>query len=101
MTKKSGWVPHRHWQVTVKRDGWVLRWLQKPLWHTRTVVPAIRNEWDQNRWDRIDASPYPYGPCTGRGHDTAHVECWYLSALSILHRWTGFSVWVQREPEED
>lgn len=79
---------HKHRLVTVR--GWdtlsvrLLRW---PLFHTRDV-------------DRADASPYPYGPCPKReGPCHGHRECWTLSALGILHRWTGFTLYIP-DPEE-
>lgn len=46
--------------------------------------------------DRVDRSSYPYGPMkpstTLSGRPVApRPEEWYLSALGILHRWTGLT----------
>ncbi len=38
--------------------------------------------------DKADKSPYPYGP----GCDQPRGYGWYLSTLSILHRWTGLTL---------
>lgn len=45
--------------------------------------------------DRVDRSPYPYG----RGGISAdeNTDRFYLSLLSILHRWTGLTLIVLEE----
>lgn len=96
MTAETRW--HRHWEVRIdpstRVGGAVLAWLRKPRYHTRTTVYAA----SRPKLDRIGRSPYPYGPCRESGHNTASVQCWYLSVLSVLHRWTGFTV---RTPDAD
>jgi hypothetical protein len=64
---------HRYREVPVSRDSLLARVFTRPVWHTRNLP-------------RVDASPYPYGPCPGV------IGCWYLSPLSILHRWTGLTL---------
>jgi len=79
---------HKHRLVTVRKDGLVYRVLRWPLLHTRNL-------------DRADRSPYPYGPCPKRESAClGHNECWTLSTLSILHRWTGLTLSYE-EPEEE
>lgn len=73
---------HQHRRVKVRRDGLVHRTLTRPLWHCMDVP-------------RVDRSPYPYGPCD------EHRACWYLSALSVLHRWTGLTLELPDPPEEE
>lgn len=68
---------HKHHVVPIRtrtRLGKaVLRLLRKPRWHTTNLR-------------RVDASPYPYGPCD------LHRGCWYISVMSVLHRWTGLTL---------
>ena len=46
-----------------------------------------RYAFTDDAWLRIDRSPYPYGPCPPeRGLD---ADCWTLSLLGIIHRFTG------------
>lgn len=81
---------HKHRIVTVPSWGvWYVRALRWPFFHTR----------DQNRAER---SPYPYGPCPKReGPCTGHVDCWTMSTLSVLHRWTGLTLYVGPPGEQD
>lgn len=77
---------HKHRLVRVTPR--VMRLMRKPLIHCRDL-------------DRVDASPYPYGPCNlsfGK-----NPTCWTLSLLSILHRWTGLTLYVgppEEKPDE-
>lgn len=65
---------HKHRTVKIRSwDAWWVRALRKPLFHTTNVV-------------RVDPSPYPYGPCA------IHHDCWTLTPLGILHRWTGLTL---------
>lgn len=71
--------PHRHRLVLVKnRSAWWVRALRYGIWHSMWFGGSD--------FDKIDASPYPYGPCP------LHEQCYYLSGVSILHRWTGFTL---------
>jgi hypothetical protein len=72
---------HRHRTVRVRHGGRLRRFLTKPRWHTTDIR-------------RVDLSPYPYGMCT-QHHSLTWPECWYLSILSILHRWTGLTLEVK------
>lgn len=56
-------------------ESWWVRLMRKPLVHSTNLT-------------RVDRSPYPYGPCA------THSDCWTLSTLSILHRWTGLTLEV-------
>lgn len=80
---------HKHRIVTVTSwDRWYVRALRAPLWHCSDLP-------------RVDASPYPYGPCPKReGACSGHRECWTLSTLGILHRWTGLTLYLPEKPEE-
>lgn len=68
---------HKHREVRVRRDGLRHGFLTRPRWHSTDGV-------------KVDRSPYPYGPCTDPIHEER--ECWYLSILSVLHRWTGLTL---------
>lgn len=78
---------HVHRVVPVKRDGLIHRVLTKPLIYSGDLA-------------RIDASPYPWGPdytsrYTGSTWGPVDHTKWtryYLSTLSILHRWTGLTL---------
>jgi hypothetical protein len=70
---------HKHRMITVKAGGLVERVLRRPLFHCRHLA-------------RVDASPYPYGPCP---MSIEPVTCWTLSALGILHRWTGLTLYTK------
>jgi hypothetical protein len=48
---------------------------------------------DPDELPRIERSPYPYGEKT-RYFAGKPYTCWYLSALSVLHRWTGLTLEV-------
>lgn len=68
---------HKHRMVTIAGPYvWWVRWLRKPIHHDRDI-------------DRVDASPYPYCPCA------EHEDCWTMSTLSALHRWTGFTLFYR------
>jgi hypothetical protein len=76
---------HSHRQVRVSRNGLVHRLLTAPLYCTGNLR-------------KVDRSPYPYGPCV------EHTGHWYLSTLSVLHRWSGLALWLPDEepdPEEE
>lgn len=68
---------HRHVRVPHTRV-WYVRALRAPLVHVRNRA-------------RVEASPYPYGECP---YSPRPVACWTLSALGILHRWTGLTLEV-------
>lgn len=79
---------HRHIHVPFPFPFYVrsLRW---GILHTRNL-------------ERVEKSPYPYGPCSKReGPCAGHRECWTLSALGILHRWTGLTIEFDPSPEEE
>lgn len=68
---------HRHRHLHIETfDSWWVRLLRRPLLHRRTV--------STEQLDAVEASPYPYAPCIKRRN-----ACWDLTALGILHRWTG------------
>lgn len=71
--------------VRVKRGGLLTRALRYPLVHRRDLAA-------------VDRSPYPYGPCA---LSPEPARCWTLSALSVLHRWTGLTLLYEKEVEED
>ena len=80
---------HKHRMITVSRNGLIRRVLTRPLLHT-----LGHNE-------QVETSPYPYGPCPKReGPCYSHHDCWYLSALSILHRWTGLTLYYENPPDD-
>jgi hypothetical protein len=73
---------HLHWRIRVKSDKtWPVRLLRAPL------------KWvcDPDLFDKVDASPYPYGMAT-HGHGGKFYDCAYLSLLGILHRWSGLTL---------
>ena len=63
---------HKHHTVAVKEKSLTLKLLRIPLRHRTNPMD-------------VDESRYPYGPCK------THADCWTLSALGILHRWTGLT----------
>lgn len=77
---------HKHRMVHVYDDSRLLRLLRKPLIHNTSLR-------------KVDASPYPYGPCYHHGYSvTGRNDCYYLSGLSLLHRWFGLTfVVVKRD----
>lgn len=79
---------HRH-LVVASFETRLVRLLRKPLRHETNIV-------------KVDVSPYPYGPCPGEKgcpHRLLHPrpDCWTLSLLGILHRWTGLTLKVEGE----
>lgn len=72
---------HKHRIVRTKRNSPLARLLLKPIYHTHDLR-------------RVSQSPYPYAPCPDKWHISA---CWYLSGLSILHRWFGLTLEVPDE----
>lgn len=72
---------HRHWNLKVKKDGLLYYLLRKPI-HWACDLK------------KVDASPYPYGPLVLRGKPTGW---YYMSTLSVLHRWTGLVLEVEGE----
>lgn len=68
---------HQHIVVQLSADvRWqkrLLRFLTKPRY------------WTNDR-RKADLSPYPYG---------VDRDCYYLSILSVLHRWTGLTLKVE------
>lgn len=81
---------HKHRIVKVPSwSAWYVRALRWGILHTRNLL-------------RVEASPYPYGPCPKRGGPCkGHEDCWTLSALSILHRWTGLTLYHEKPDEEE
>lgn len=82
---------HKHWNVRVRRGGIVHRLLTRPVIRT-TNLP------------RVEASPYPYGILLDGEiqPDPPPVEpdpseVYYLSVLSILHRWTGLCLRLPKD----
>lgn len=69
---------HKHWTIKVKQDSRIVRFMRKP----RLLTDNVR---------RVDRSPYPYGILVPpRDRHTWY----YLSILSVLHRWTGLELEV-------
>lgn len=68
---------HKHRHLKVKKNGRLHRVLTKPLLMSTDLK-------------HVEASAYPYGPVFPQ----MGMQCpvWYLSALSILHRWTGLTL---------
>lgn len=81
---------HKHRIVRInpstRTGGALYAFLRKPRFHTTDLA-------------RVDASPYPYGPCrehplNWKDAPVEAPECYTLSVLSVLHRWTGLTlVW--------
>lgn len=68
---------------------WWVKLLRKPVFHSRDLP-------------RVDASPYPYCPCPLT--DKNNPTCWTMSTLSVLHRWTGLTLFYKTwkgAPEDD
>jgi hypothetical protein len=81
---------HKHREVRATRGSLPVRLLTRPLWWTTNTA-------------RADASPYPYGVVTTAGgfaRPDGPTERYYLSALSILHRWTGLTLRFPDDPPE-
>ena len=93
---------HKHRELKLRRDSLLNRILTHPLVFSDDL-------------DRVDRSPYPWGPIAGPSdpvplmpdgqpapkHLTWHSTppgSWYMSALSILHRWTGLTI---RIPDDE
>lgn len=77
---------HKHRTVKVPDNKFglaVIRVLRKPRY------------WTSDR-TKVDASPYPYGVRMIFG-----METYYLSALSVLHRWFGLTLDMRSWTEED
>lgn len=77
---------HKHRHVVVPSwDRWYVRLLRKPLLHSTNYA-------------RVDRSPYPYGPCADpkckNSYRMPPPDCWVLTPLGILHRWTGLTLEV-------
>lgn len=74
---------HKHRMLRVNVHSRLVRWLRKPLRHS-------------TNYPRVDRSPYPYRPCTDERCWTRYrhprPDCWVLTPLSILHRWTGLTL---------
>jgi hypothetical protein len=77
---------HKHQMLTVKSPSvWWVRLLRKPIFHTYDVP-------------RMDRSLYPFCPCAKHGFgsaDIATATCWTMSTLSVLHRWTGLTLFYK------
>lgn len=69
---------HRHWNLKVKKNGLLYYLLRKPV------------HWSGDL-KKVETSPYPYGPLIVNGKETGW---WYMSTLSVLHRWTGLTLVV-------
>lgn len=72
---------HKHRHIKVRRYGLMHVWLTTPRSHETDI-------------DYVDASPYPYGKCP------EHANCWYLSILSVLHKWTGLTLVTEESSSE-
>jgi hypothetical protein len=80
---------HTHRTVTVTKGGLLYRLLTRPLWTTTNLR-------------RVDPSPYPYGVLPERPSTRPmppQPTRYYLSALSILHRWTGLTLYYETPDE--
>lgn len=85
---------HKHREVKVRSfDTRLVRLLRRPVLHVLVIFPS-GNE-NHEAMERVDASPYPYGPCPRT--DPKHPTCWVLTPLGILHRWTGLTL---RTPDD-
>lgn len=69
---------HKHRNVKVRADGWILYLLRRP---TLLVVGA----------ERAGKSRLVYGP-------TKRPDRWRLTPLGLLHRWTGLTL-ITKEDE--
>lgn len=67
---------HKHRQITVENSR-LRKFLTEPRWWTEDV-------------DRVDRSPYPYGVVPSPYG--ADWDLYYLSILSVLHRWAGLTI---------
>ena len=78
---------HKHRIVTV-RSGRVGRLVRRAL-----STPLVH----RTDLEQVDASPYPYGPCANEYHNNRGRDCYYLSLLSVLHRWTGLTLYYSED----
>lgn len=69
---------HRHRTVKIRNQG-LLRFLRTSLYQTTDRA-------------KVDRSPYPYGVMVDLSADNPLGEIYYLSVLSVLHRWTGLTI---------
>lgn len=68
---------HKHRHVKIRQGSRLHAFLTKPRYYSVDMA-------------QIMASPYPYGPVyPERGYG---CPVWYLSILSVLHRWTGLTI---------
>lgn len=72
---------HRHRFVKVKKEGLLARVLSTPIYYSTD-------------YDRVDRSPYPWGL------PSPESRRYYLSPLSIAHRWTGLTLWFRDEGDQ-
>lgn len=96
---------HKHRMLHVHRHWLLTRLLSHPLVFSDDL-------------ERVDASPYPWGPIAGPGEDAPlmpggvpapkhlrwHTDPpghWYLSALSVLHRWTGLTLVIPDDETDE
>lgn len=77
---------HKHRVVRIRKGSRL---------HVLLTQPLV---WSHEDLSRVDNSPYPWGPSNEAlfQRDPAAPQPFYLSALSILHRWTGLTL----QPEE-
>jgi hypothetical protein len=69
---------HKHREIKVKRIR-VVHGLRRPIPFTHTF-----------NVDRVDRSKYPYSTCPR--WVLFSEECFYLTWLGFLHRWTGLAL---------
>jgi hypothetical protein len=85
---------HKHRLLHIGHDfnWWPVRLLRKPVWKIHD--PDLR--------PKVDASPYPYAVIR-EFHGGKARECYTLSLLGILHRWTGLTLctWTRPCPVHD
>ena len=76
---------HKH-RLLALRSPRLHRLLTEPRWRTEDA-------------DRVDRSPYPYGVMPSPyGGDKGW---YYLSILSVLHRWTGLTIIREGENSDE
>jgi hypothetical protein len=76
---------HRHWYVTVRKEGRIYRFLRKP------------RRYSMDR-DRVEKSIFAWGV---HEHGFANKTVYSLSVLGVLHGLTGLTLVWRDEVEED
>lgn len=96
MTRATLSTPrHKHRMVRIPENKFglaVIRLLRKQIYRTTDLV-------------KVEASPYPYGVVLNFKAEVAPgelaQEVYYMSLLSVLHRWTGLTLDMREWTEKD